>query len=138
MKTPNKRYESRVAKSTLKLCYWSVAWVLAIALLALGEDFLWEDASTVPTVIAFAIAVLVGIGMVIAYKNYVTALDELQKKVLLEAMSITLGVPLAVGGPYSIMVEHGVAPSEKWFAYLIILMSLTFFASFFAGMRRYK
>lgn len=138
METPNKRYESRVAKSTLKLLCWSVAWVLALGLLAVGEDFLWEDASTVPTVIAFAIAVLVGIGMVIANKNYLKDLDELQQKVWLEAMSITLGVPLAVGVPYSIMVEHGVAPSDKWFTYLIILMSLTFFASFILGMRRYK
>jgi uncharacterized membrane protein len=138
MENPNKRYESRVAKSTLKLLCWNVAWLLALGLLTFGEDFLWEDASTVPTVIAFTIAVLVGIGMVIANKNYVQALDELQRKVMLEAMSITLGVPLAVGVPYAVMVEHGVAPSDKWFAYLIILMSVTFMTSLLSGLWRYK
>ena len=138
METPNKRYESRVRKSTLKLFYWTVAWLLAIALLAFGDGFLWQEANTVHAVIAFAVAVLVGIGMVIVNKNYLKDLDELHQKVMLEAMGITLGVPLAVGIPYSLLIEYGVAPSDDWFAYLIILMSLTFIASFIAGMWRYK
>jgi uncharacterized membrane protein len=138
METPNKPYESRVRKSTLKLFYWTVAWLLATALLAFGDKFLWQEGNTVLAVIAFAIAVLVGIGMVIANKNYLKDLDELHQKVMLEAMGITLGVPLAVGMPYTLLIEAGVAPSEDWFAYLLILMSLTFMASFIAGLRRYK
>ena len=138
METPNKRYESRVLKHTLKLFYWSVAWVLALALLGFGDKFLWPEESVVPTISVFAIAVLIGIGMVIAYKNYVRDLDELQKKVLLEAMGITLGVPLAFGAPYSLLIESGLVPSEDWFAYLMIAMSVTFVASLIAGTWRYK
>jgi uncharacterized membrane protein len=138
MKTPNKRYESRVQKCTLKLLYWTVAWLLATTLLAFGDKFLWQEGNTVHAVVAFAIAVLVGIGMVIANKNYLRNLDELHQKVMLEAMGITLGVLLAVGAPYSLLIESGVAPSEDWFAYLMILMSLTFIASVVAGLWRYK
>lgn len=138
METPDKRYESRVQKSTLKLLYWTVAWLLALGLLAFGDGFLWQAGNTIHAVIAFAIAVLVGIGMVIANKSYLRTLDELQRKVMLEAMGLTLGVPLAVGVPYSLLIAYGVAPSEDWFAYLIALMSLTFMASVAAGMWRFK
>jgi hypothetical protein len=138
MEATNKRYESRLRKHTLKLFYWTVAWLLAIALLAFGDKFLWQEGSSTHAVIAFAIAVVVGIGMVIVNKNYLKDLDELQQKVMLEAMGITLGVPLAVGAPYSLLIEAGVVPSEDFFAYLIILMSLTFIASYIAGIWRYK
>jgi hypothetical protein len=138
METPSKRYGSRVAKSALKLFCWNVAWLLALGLLAFGDGFLWQEGNTVHTLIVFAIAVLVGIGMVIVNKNYLKDLDELHQKVMLEAMGITLGVPLAVGIPYSLLIEYGVAASDDWFAYLIILMSLTFMVSFIAGMWRYK
>lgn len=137
MEAPNKRFESRVRKSTLKLLYWTVAWLLATALLAFAPRFLWQEANTV-TVIAFAIAVLVGIGMVIVNKHYLKDVDELHQKVMLEAMGITLGVPVTVGIPYALLVDYGIAPIDDWFPYLIILMSLTFIASVIAGMRRYK
>lgn len=106
-------------------------------MLAFAPRFLWQEANTV-TVIAFAIAVLVGIGMVIVNKHYLKDVDELHQKVMLEAMGITLGVPVTVGIPYALLVDYGIAPIDDWFPYLIILMSLTFIASVIAGMRRYK
>ena len=130
-------YESRVRTSVMRLFRWSGTWGAATALMAFGPKFLWNNA-LVFTLLAVGLDVAVGIGMILANKNYLAELDELQRKVQLNSMGITLGVGLIAGVPYSVMDAYHVIPFHADIAYLLILMSLTFAVSNLFGTRRYR
>ena len=70
--------------------------------MAFGPKFLWNKALGF-TLLAVGLDVAVGVGMILATKKYITELDELQQKVYLNALGITVGVGLIAGVPYSVM-----------------------------------
>lgn len=90
------------------------------------------------TAVVAGLNIAVGIGMIIANKGHVQALDELHRKVMLDAMGITLGVTLIAGLPYSLLAAHEVVAFESEIAVLYVLMTLTFMVSLKLGLRRYQ
>ena len=130
-------YQSRIRTSTIRLACWNGAWVAATALMAFGPKFLWNKA-LVFTLLAVGLDVAVGVGMILANKKYLAELDELQRKVYLNALAITVGVALIAGVPYSVMDTYDVIPFQADIAHLLMLMSLTFFVSILYGTWRYR
>ena len=137
LKPPESGYESRTRTNVIRLFCWNGAWGAATALMAFGPKFLWNKA-LVFTLLAIGLDVAVGVGMILANKNYLAELDELQRKVQLNAMGITLGVGLIAGVPFSVMDSYHVIPFHADIGYLLILMSLTFAVSNLYGTRRYR
>jgi len=76
--------------------------------------------------------------MILANKKYLAELDELQRKVQLNSMGITLGVGLIAGVPISVMDAYHLIPFHSDIAYLLILMILTFAVSNLYGTWRYR
>ena len=136
-KTMENGYESRVRTSTIRLAQWTGGWVAATALMAFGPKFLWNKA-LVFTLLAVGLDVAVGVGMILANKNYLEELDELQRKVHLNSLAITVGVAMLAGVPYSVMDSYHVIPLHADVSYLVVLMSLTYAASNLYGTRRYR
>jgi len=130
-------YNSRIRANVIRLFYWNGAWVAATALMAFGPKFLWNKAS-VFTLLAVGLDLAVGAGMIVANKKYIAELDELQRKVQLDSMGITLGVALIAGVPFSVMDAYHLIPFHADIAYLLILMSLTFAVSSLFGTWRYR
>ena len=130
-------YESRIRTNVIRLFRWNGAWGAATALMAFGPKFLWNRA-LVFTLLAVGLDVGLGVGVILANKNYLAELDELQRKVQLNSMGITLGVALIAGAPLSVMDAYHVIPFHVDIAYLLILMSLTFAVSNLYGTRRYR
>ena len=100
-------------------------------------EFLWNKA-LVFTLLAVGLDVAVGVGMILANKNYLAELDELQRKVQLNSMGITLGVAVVAGVPFSVMDAYHVIPFHADIASMLILMTLTFAVSNLYGTRRYR
>jgi len=130
-------YKSRIRTGAIRLARWNGAWLAATALMAFGPKFLWNRALGL-TLLAAGLDVAVGVGMVLATTKYVMELDEIQRKVYLNALGITVGVAVIVGVPCSVMDTYHVIPFKADIAYLVILMGLTFFVSFLYGTRRYR
>ena len=137
LKAPENGYNSRTRANVLRLFYWNGAWGMATALMAFGPKFLWNK-DLVFTLLAVGLDVAVGVGMVLANKNYLAELDELQRKVQLNSMGITLGVGLIAGAPFSVMDSCHLIPFHADIASLLILMSLTFLVSNLFGTWRYR
>jgi hypothetical protein len=131
------RFESRIRRSTRRIALWTGAWLLALALLAFGPRFLWTGQLGF-TLVAAAVNLATGIGVVLAMLHHLRDLDDLHRKVLLEAMGIALGVAVFVSLPYTLLEGHDAAPFDADSAHLVVLMSLTFMASVIAGLRRYR
>ena len=137
LKPPEKGYESRYRTNTKRLVGWNSAWVAATMLMLFGPKVLWNKALGF-TLLAVGLDVAVGVGMILANKKYLAELDELQRKVQLNSMGITLGVGLIAGVPLSVMDAYQVIPFHADIAYLLVLMSLTFGVSNLYGTRRYR
>jgi hypothetical protein len=137
VKPPENGYQSRIRKNVIRLFRWNGAWGAATALMALGPKFLWNRALGF-TLLAVGLDVAVGVGMILANIKYVRELDELQQKVYLNALGISVGVGLISGVPFSVMDSYGLIPFKADIAHLIILMGLTFLVSMLCGTRRYR
>ena len=137
LKTPENSYQSRIWMSTIRLACWAGGWLAATALMKFGPKFLWNQ-SSVFTLLAVGLDVAVGVGMILANKNYLAELDELQRKVQLNSMGITLGVGLIASVPILVMESYHIIPFHADIAYLLILMTLTFAVSNLYGTWRYR
>jgi hypothetical protein len=137
LKTPENGYQSRVRTNIMQLARWTGAWVAATALMAFGPKFLWNKA-LVFTLLAVGLNITVGVGLILANKKYVAELDELQRKIYLNALGITVGVALIAGIPLSVMDTYHIIPFKADISHLVILMGLTFVVSVLYGTRRYR
>jgi len=137
VKPPENGYESRTRKNVIRLFCWNGAWGAATALMVFGPKVLWNK-GLVFTLLAVGLDVAVGVGMILANKNYLEELDELQRKVQLNSMAITLGVGLIAGVPFSVMDSYHVIPFHADITYLLMLMALTFMVSNLYGTWRYR
>jgi hypothetical protein len=111
--------------------------VASIFVLTFGPNLFWNKQSAV-TLVVVAINLLVGFGLIVAYKNNINDYDDLQKKITLEVMAITLGVVFVVGIPYELISKYQIIPFQASLAHLYFFMALTLVASVCLGMRRYR
>jgi len=130
-------YQSRMRKSTRRLCNWHGAWAAATLLMAFGPGFFWHRALGL-TLLAVGLDVAMGIGMILATKKYVEDLDELQRRIFLNALGIAVGVGLVVGVPWTVMDAYRVIRFHANFGLLVVLQGLTFLVSFLYGTWRYR
>ena len=137
LKPPENGYQSRIRTNVIRLFRWNGAWGVATALMAFGPKFLWNRALGF-TLLAVGLDIAVGIGMILANKNYLAELDELQRKVQLNSMGVTLGVGLIVGVPFSVMGLYHVISFHAEIWHLLLLMGLTFMFSIAYGNWRYR
>jgi hypothetical protein len=130
-------WQANVKRQTVKLAWWTTAWVLSMAVATFGPHFLWGDSRGI-TIAGIAANLLIGFGMIRAFRNHLRSLDELDQKIQLEALSFTLGVVLVVGLAYSNLDVSNIITSDAEISYLVILMSLTYMGAIAFGKRKYR
>jgi len=129
-------FQTRTKSNTVNLAIWTFAWVSSMAVSVFGPMWLWE--SKIVTGVAILINTLFGVGMILANKRHLKGLDELQQKVHLDAMAITLGVGLVGGLSYSTMDTTNLISTDAEISFLVMLMAITYLISIIVGMARYK
>jgi hypothetical protein len=134
---PESGYESRVRTRVIQLFRWCGVWAGTCALMAFGPKFLWNK-GLVFTLLAIGLNVCVGVRTIVANKRYLEELDDLQRKVHLNSLAITVGVAMIVGVPYSVMASYRLIPFHADVSHLVVLMALTYGASNLYGTWRYR
>ena len=124
-------------KNTKRLFIWSVVWVLATAGVAFGPKNLWNF-NTLPTILGVLIHIGIGFGMIRVFKQYLLELDELQRKIQLDAMALSLGIGLVLGSSYEMLEDIKLIPFEPEIPHLLIMMSLTYVVGTVLGHRKYQ
>lgn len=124
-------------KGIPQLAIWTFAWVASMALASLGPLFLWED-NSILTLMAIGLNVILGIVMILVNRNYFEHLDELQRKIQLEAMAITLGLAVVLGLAYSLLDQSNIINYDADISHLVILIGITYLVATFLGTRRYQ
>ncbi|SDR93397.1 hypothetical protein [Gramella sp. MAR_2010_147] len=124
-------------KQVKNLAIWTVAWTLSVALATFGAKFLWDYNNTW-TVLAILISTVTGGGMIWSNIRFLMALDELQRKIHMDAMGIALGIALVGGISYSMLDTSNVIAQDAEISHLIILIGLSYMAAILIGNARYK
>ena len=127
----------REHRNTKRLGAWTFAWLITLALVAFGPVFIWDKQ---PLITGAFIVINLGIGggMIFANIRFVADLDELQKQIHLEAMSISLGVGLIVGLSYSMLDITDLVSWNAEISHLVFVQGITYLVAIGLGNRRYK
>ena len=129
--------ENCAAGRTKLLALWTTLWVTTLALVVFGNLYLWSDNNTI-TIILLIINLLIGVGMIIANIKHLKSLDELQRKIHLEAMGLSLGIALILGISYSTMDVTNLINFDAEISHLVILIGLTYLICTITGQLRYR
>ena len=119
-----------------QLATWTGLWVISQAVAAFGPLFLWGE-QPVFTVIAIIATLPFGLGMIRANIKHLRSLDELQQKIHLEAMGLTLGLVLVFGLSYSLLDTTNLIPFDAEISVVVIFMGLTYLAAVMVNNWRY-
>ncbi len=122
--------------NTRVLAVWTAAWVVTVALATFGHKFLWDGNKTISLVVIM-LQVAVGAGMILSNKRLLLGLDEMQQRIQLEAMGITLGVALVAGIAYSALDATNLIPFDAEIGLLVGLMGLTYLVAVITRTRRF-
>ncbi|MGJ8661125.1 MAG: hypothetical protein ACSHXL_03740 [Bacteroidota bacterium] len=126
----------QIKKATKNLALWTLLWVVSLAVATFGPKFLWEG-NTILSILTIAINAAFGAGMIWANVKHISALDELQKKIQLDAMGIALGVGIVGGLSYSVMDIANVISSDAEIGFLVMLISVSYMIALLIGKKRY-
>ncbi|MDC8829802.1 hypothetical protein [Alteromonas gilva] len=138
MKITNKtpwREQNRVNRNRLAL--WTLLWLVSLAAVYFGHRYVWQQQSVV-TGLMVMVNIVIGFVMIWANKTMLNGLDELEQKIQLAAMGLSLGTGLVLGFAYSALSDTGLISFEAQIPHLAVLMSLTYLAGTFIGVRKYQ
>ncbi|MEV6033908.1 hypothetical protein AB0L65_22330 [Nonomuraea sp. NPDC052116] len=87
---------------------------------------------------AVTVNLAVGIGWIVAFTRFLQRVDELQRKVMQEALAISLGAGWVGGFAYVVADTAGLITYDVNAAVLPALLGVVFLIAFAAGMIRYR
>lgn len=138
MQADNEMDYQRVSiKVSAGLALWTFGWAATLALARFGPDRLWAD-QPVASWVAVGVNVAVGIGWIVAIMRFLQGIDELQRKIMLDALAVTLGVGWVSGFGYVVADTAGLVPFDVSAGVLPALMGIVFLIAFAVGMVRYR
>lgn len=137
METNLNPWEATTRKNVRHLAYWTGSWVLTMAIVAFGPALIWNYNTSI-TILFILINTFIGIGMLLMNRKYLNALDEMHRKVNMDAMAIALGVGVVGGMSYSMLDIANVVLFDAEISHLVILIGLTYFIGVVIGYIRYK
>lgn len=125
-------------KATARLALWTLAWAATLALAKFGPRLLWDPPQEVASWAAVVVNLAVGIGWIVAFTRFLRAIDELQRKIMQDALAIALGVGWVVGFAYVVADAADLATRDVDVAVLPVLMGVVFVMAFAFGRIRYR
>ncbi len=137
MQARHQTADQRAVSSALELAIWTLAWAASLALARFGPVHLWNDHAGV-TWVAIAVNVAVGAGWIASHFRYLRRIDELQRKIMLDAMAITLGVGWVVGFAYVAANKAGLVSFNADIALFAALVGVVYIVASVASNMRYR
>ncbi|MCX2745342.1 hypothetical protein OO013_15800 [Mangrovivirga sp. M17] len=137
MNAEHTNLKSQLKKNTKRLSIWTFAWVITVALVSFGAKFLWDFNEAI-SIAAIILNLITGIGLILANRRYIMDLDELQRKIFMDAMAMALGVAVVGGLAYSMMDITNVIKGDAEISIVVMMIGITYMVSIIIGNFRYK
>lgn len=128
-------------KRIKQLALWTWSWVGTLAIATFGPTFIWgnQDPTTHVTLTAFAIVFnfVIGVLMLYANRQLFNHYDELERKIHLEAMALTLGLSIIVGLSYSLLDQVDFLAADAEIGFLVGFIGVTYLITLLVIRKRY-
>jgi peptidoglycan/LPS O-acetylase OafA/YrhL len=124
-------------KRLYKLAGWTWSWVVTMAIATFGPKYFWDN-HTVFTVLAICVNLANGILMLIANRNLFNIYDELERKIHLEALALTLGLAVIAGLSFSLLDTTNLISIDAEISSLVIFIGITYLVCLGLNTQRYK
>lgn len=124
-------------KKIRQLALWTWSWVATLAIATFGPKFIWDN-HTFLTTFAVLVNGTNGILMIIANKNLFDDFDELERKIHLESLAITLGLAVVFGITYSLLDITNIMDFDAEISTVVLFIGITYLISLTINSRRYK
>ena len=123
-------------KNAIIVNFWCLAWAVSLGEISYFSESDWYSATWI-TMTGFIIHALIGVGMILAFKRFVGKADELERKIQLEALALSVGVTIVFFSSYTILAKTLEIPDLSA-AYLIVAMSLGYAIGLIIGRMRFR
>jgi hypothetical protein len=124
-------------RATGQLALWTLAWVATLALTSFGPSHLW-DSQPVASWAAVATNLAVGIGWIVAHARLLRRIDELQRKIMQDALAVTLGVGWIGGFAYVVADAADLIAFDADIGAFTTLLAAVYMITIVVGQLRYR
>ncbi|MBB6324720.1 hypothetical protein FHS59_000335 [Algoriphagus iocasae] len=124
-------------KRLRKLAIWSWSWVATLMIATFGPMFIWEGNAFL-TYFFIVINLANGVLMILANRNLFNHFDELEKKIHLESMAISLGLGIVVGITFSLLGTLHLIPFEPDISFLVMFIAISYMIALSISKKRFK
>ncbi len=131
------RTDRRALTNVIPIAVWTLVWAATLALARFGPDALWGG-EPVAGWSAVGVNVAAGVGWIVAHARWLQRVDDLQRKLLMEAMAVALGVGIVGGFAYSVAEQAGLVSLDADSGFLAALMALVYALASVVGTVRYR
>ncbi len=130
-------FQQKNRSNTTRLGFWTAIWLLSMALSNFGPRFIW-DFNTAITTIMVLLNLALGLKMILSNIDHIKGLDELQQRIQLNAMAVTLGLSIVVGLTYSNLDVLKLINFHAEISHLVIFIGVTYLIATFIGNRKFQ
>ncbi len=124
-------------KHLLNLGLWTWSWVATLAIATFGPQLIWDD-HTLLTTIAIVTNLANGVLMIMANRKLFNHFDELERKIHLESMALTLGLAVIVGLTYSLLDQTNLIPYDAEIGTLVGFIGVTYIITLLVNRIKYR
>jgi hypothetical protein len=125
----------RDRRAQRRIQLWALLWALSILAVTLGIRRWHLSSGLILTGIAGN--TLLGLGTLLAYRRFLRDVDELRRKIELDALALAFGIGVIGGMTYWLLTIGGIV-SKTSFGFVFAAMILVYPAGVLIGLRRYS
>ena len=129
-----KKERKRLVK---KLALWTWSWVATLAIASFGPELIWDHHPFL-TIFAILVNLANGLLMLIANRNLFNHFDELEKKLHLESLALTLGLSVIFGLSYSLLNTTHIISVDAEIGLLVGFTGICYLLILLINTRRYR
>jgi len=123
-------------KRLIRLAIWTWSWVATLAVATFGPKYIWEE-NTFWTTLTIGLNLVNGVLMISANRSLFNHYDELERKIHLESMGLTLGLTVVTGLSYSLLDQTNLISSNAEISFLVMFISITYLVTLMINRKRY-
>ena len=129
-------YDKRSIRDNLKFVSWVFLWTASSVICQKAKAYGWWEAEWI-TLMSIAVNAALGLLLVHYYRQMLNRMDDLQRKIHLEAISISFGLGLVLSISYTILVTWGYIINGQ-VSDIFTLMCISYAAAIVLNTVRYK
>lgn len=133
----NNDLNARIKQNNKQIFIWTFLWLISTALLAFGPKLLWSFALSV-TLPIIIVNLVFGVKMILVNIQHLKDMDELQRRVHLNAMGISLGASMILGSLMGLLEPAGVIDFTPSPANVLFVMGISYMVTVFLNFRKYQ